>query len=102
MLGTWSGIAPDTHWVLLLIVIEHVCQDILGVLQPLCHLGVVAVESLVQGHRRSVSLFVNIGYISILGIQQDFRVILEVDLHNFVAQTEHDGVLGPHPLLHVN
>ena len=102
MLCPWSRISPHSHWVLLLIVIEHVRQDILGVLQPLRHLSIVAIESLIQWHRRSVSLFVNIGYISILRVKQDLRMVLEVNLHNLVAQTEHDGVLGPHPLLHVN
>lgn len=35
-------------WVLLLlVVVEHVSQDVLRVLQALCHLGVVAVQGLV-------------------------------------------------------
>ena len=29
-------------------------------------------------------------------------MVLEVDLYNLVAQPEHDGVLGPHPLLNVD
>ena len=29
-------------------------------------------------------------------------MVLEVYLHNFVAQTEHDGVASSHPLLHVD
>jgi len=29
-------------------------------------------------------------------------VVLEVDLHNLVAEPEHDGMFGPHPLLHVD
>jgi len=29
-------------------------------------------------------------------------VVLEVDLHNLVAEPEHDGMLGPHPLLNID
>jgi len=28
-------------------------------------------------------------------------MILETHLHNLVGQSKHDGVLGPHPLLHI-
>lgn len=88
--------------VLLLIIIEHVREDVFGVLEPLCHLRIVAVQSLVQWHRRPLTLLVNVGHISILGVEQDLRVILEVHLDNLVAESEHDSMLGPHPLLHVD
>lgn len=29
-------------------------------------------------------------------------MVLEVHLHNFITESEHDGMLGPHPLLHVH
>jgi len=29
-------------------------------------------------------------------------VILEINLYDFVAESKHDGVLRPHPLLHVD
>ena len=29
-------------------------------------------------------------------------MILKVDLDNFVAESEHDSVLGSHPLLHID
>jgi len=29
-------------------------------------------------------------------------VILEINLHDLVAESEHDGVLGAHPLLDVD
>ena len=29
-------------------------------------------------------------------------MVLEVNLHDFVAQAEHDGMLCPHPFLHVH
>lgn len=102
MLSSWRRIASNCHRVLLLVVIEHVSQDIFGVLQSLGHLCVVRIESLIKWHRRSVTLLVDIGYVSILRVEQDLSVILEVNLHDLVAQTEHDGMLGPHPLLHVN
>ena len=29
-------------------------------------------------------------------------MVLEVDLNDFIAEAEHDGVPRPHPLLHVD
>ena len=87
---------------LLLVVVEHVCQDVLGVLEPLRHLCIVAVKCLVQWHSRSFSLLVDICDVSVLWVKKDFGVILEVYLNNFVAKSEHDSVLCTHPLLHVN
>ena len=87
---------------LLLIIIEHVGQDILRVLETLRHLRVVAVQGLVQWHRRSLALLVHIGHVPILGVEQDLCVILEVNLDYLVAKPEHDRVLGSHPFLDVN
>lgn len=89
-------------WVLLLIIIEHVGQDVLRVLETLRHLRIVAVEGLVQRHRRSLALLVYVGHVPILGVEQDLCVILEIDLDYLVAESEHDGVLRPHPLLDVH
>ena len=77
-------------------------QDVLGVLQPLCHFCVIAVQRLVQRHRRPLSLLVNIGHVSVLRVEKNLSVVLEVNLNNFVAEAEHNGMLCPHPLLHVD
>jgi hypothetical protein len=89
------------YWVLL-IVIQHMSQDILCVLKPLGHLCVVAIESLIKGHGRSLSLFINVGYKPIFTIQEDFGVVLEVDLNYFVGESEHNSMLRPHPFLYVD
>ena len=53
------------HWILLLIIIEHVRQDVLGILQPLRHLRVVAIKSLVQRHGGPFALLIYVGHIPI-------------------------------------
>ena len=102
MLVRRGGIASNSHRVLLLVVVKHVSQDVLRVLETLCHLGVIAIKSLVQWHGRPLSLLVHVGHISVLRVKQDLCVVLEVNLHNLVAETEHNGVLCPHPFLHVH
>lgn len=89
-------------WVLLLIIIEHVGQDVLCVLETLRHLRIVAVEGLVQWHRRSLALLVYVGHVPILRVEQDLCVILEIDLDYLVAESEHDCVLRSHPFLDVH
>jgi hypothetical protein len=37
-----------------------------------------------------------------LTAENDLCVILEVDLHYFVAKSEHDGMPSPHPLLNID
>lgn len=57
---------------------------------------------MVQRHGLSLTLLVNISHVSVFRVKQDFSVILEVDLYNLVAQSEHDSMFGTHPLLDVN
>lgn len=77
-------------------------QNILGVLQPFRHLSIVAIECLIQRHSRSLTLLVDVCYILVFRIQENLGVILEVNLDDFVAQSEHNCMLGPHPFLDVN
>ena len=84
------------------IIVQHVSQYVLGILQSLSHFCIVAVQGLTERHDGTISLLVHIGHQSIIRIQQDLCMVLEVYLYDFVAQTEHDGVAGPHPLLHVH
>jgi hypothetical protein len=57
---------------------------------------------MIQGQSLSLSLLVDVSYQSALRIQQDLCVVLEVHLNNLVAQSEHYGVLGSHPLLYID
>lgn len=50
MLGGRQGIPSHSNWILLLVVVEHVRQDVLSVLKSLSHLGIVAVKSLIERH----------------------------------------------------
>ena len=77
-------------------------KDVLGVLQSLGHLGVVAIQGLVEWHGLSLTLLVHVGNISVLRVEQDFSVVLEVDLNNLVAESEHNGMFGTHPFLDVD
>ena len=77
-------------------------KDILGVLKALCHLLIIAIKSLTQWHDRSLSSLVNICDQSIFGVQQDLSVVLEINLDDLVAESEHYCMLGTHPLLDVN
>lgn len=61
-----GGLSGACDWVLLLIIIEHVGQDVLRVLQTLRHLRVVTVQRLIQRHRRSLALLVHVRHVPIL------------------------------------
>jgi len=43
--------------------------------------------------------FINLGNHACFTAEYDFSVVLEIDLHDFVGQSEHDCVFGAHPLL---
>ena len=55
-----------------------------------------------QRHNGPLTLLVHISDKSVVRVEQNLSVVLEVDLNDFVAETEHDGMAGPHPLLHVD
>lgn len=57
---------------------------------------------MIQRHRRPFTLLVDVGHVPILRVQENLCVILEINLNDFVAESEHDSVLRPHPLLHVD
>lgn len=77
-------------------------EDILRVLQSLRHLCVVALQGLIQGQGLSLALFIDIGNQPVLRVEQDLGMVLEIDLHNFIAEPEHDGMLSAHPLLDID
>ena len=77
-------------------------QDVLSVFEAFGHLLIVGVESLTQWHDGPLTLLVHISDQSVVRVEQNLGVVLEVNLDNFVAETEHDGVASTHPLLHVD
>ena len=77
-------------------------QDVLSIFEALGHLLVIGVQCLAEWHDGALSLLVDVGHQAVVRIEQDLRVILEVNLDNFVAETEHDGVARPHPFLDVD
>lgn len=84
------------------ILVEHVGEDILGVLQAFDHLQVGALHGCVERIRIALPTLVDVGDYLGLAAQHDFSVVLEVDLHHLVGEAEHDGMAGAHPLLHVH
>lgn len=84
------------------IVIQHVSQDVLGILQSLSHLLIIWIESLTEWHYRALSFLVHVSYEAIVRVQEDLSVILEVHLDDLVAQSEHNRMTCPHPLLYVD
>ena len=83
-------------------VVQHTCQNVLSVLKPFGHLCIVAVQSLAQGHDRSLSLFIHVGYLSAFRVKQDLRPVFEVHLHDLVAQAEHGCMVCFHPLFNID
>ena len=57
---------------------------------------------MIEWHGRPLTLLINVGHIAVLGVEQNLGVVLEVNLDNFVAETEHDSVFGSHPFFDVN
>lgn len=84
------------------VLVQHMSQDVLGVLQTLDHFKVGRLHGRVQGVGASLSTLVDIGDNLGLGAEHDLCVILEVDLHHLVGESEHDSVSSTHPLLHVD
>ena len=83
------------------IIVQHMRQNVLRVLQALRHLLIVRVECLTERHDGSLALLVDISYEPVVRVEQDLGVILEVDLDDLVGKSEHDGVPSAHPLLDI-
>lgn len=64
--------------------VEHVSQDVLGVLKSLDHFEVCRLHCTVERIRRPFSLFVDISNDFGLRTKHDFCVVLEVHLHDLV------------------
>ena len=86
----------------MLAVVEHGGEDVLRVLEALSHFGVVAVQSLAEGHHASLSLLVNVGDLAALRVEQDFGAVLEVHLYDFIRKAEHRRMVSLHPFFDVD
>ena len=84
------------------ILIQHVRQNVLRVLQTLHHFQVGRLHRRVERISAPLATFVDVGDHLGLRTQHDFGVILEVHLDHFVGQAEHDGVARSHPFLNVD
>lgn len=81
--------------------VEHMSQDLLRVLQPLGHFGVLAIQSSSQWVLAPLALQVDICHQFLLARQDDFCFVSKVDLYDLVAEPEHDSVFCFHPFLDV-
>ena len=67
------------------ILIKHVCQDVLGVLEALDHLQVGRLHGRVERVGAPLASFVHVGDHLGLRAQHDLSVILEVHLYDFIG-----------------
>lgn len=84
------------------ILIKHVSEDILGVLQTLHHFQIGALHGCVERVGVALTTFVDVGDHLGFAAQHDFCVVLEVNLHHLVGEAEHDSMAGAHPLLYIH
>ena len=73
-----------------------------GVLDPACHFGVFGLEGFSQGFIGLSAFLTGKQHSFFIGIEKDLAVIEKVDLEDFIAESEHDGVFGFEPLLYVD
>lgn len=84
------------------VVAQHLGQDLLGVLQPFGHFGVVTLEGVAEGEVGPVLVLVEVLDELPVGTKEDLGLVLEDHLDDLVGETEHNGLFGLHPLLHVD
>jgi len=77
-------------------------KDLFSVLETLSHFSIGTFQGCSEGVVTSFSFLVDIGYHLILGTKMDFRLIGKVYLNYLVTQSEHDGMTGLHPFLHID
>ncbi len=102
---TRSHSGRSSHWRTLsdiASIVQHAGEDILGVLESFSHFCVVAIECQTQRHYRPLTLLVDVSDKPALRVEQYLGSILKIDLHNFIAQSEHRRVTCAHPLFNVH
>ena len=104
----WTNVTPlcgDTSccfWFFVIIIVQHMSENILCIFESLCHFCIITFKCLIKRQSRPFTLFVDIGNKSVLWVQENLGVILEVHLHNFIAQSKHNSMFSSHPLLNIN
>lgn len=78
------------------------CKNFFCVFESFCHIGVLAVQSSRKWILASLSFEIDVCNKFLFAGKNDFRFISKVDLNNFIAEPEHDCVLGFHPLFNIN
>lgn len=78
------------------------CQNVFSVLKSLGHFSIVRFKCMTQRESLSFTFFVDISYKSTFRVEEDFCMVLEINLNNLVTQTEHDGMLSSHPLFYIH
>ena len=86
----------------MIVCVEHVRQNVLGVLESLHHLQVGRLHCTRQRISAPLSFLVDICDNLGLRGEHDLCVVLEVDLDHFIGESEHDSMSSPHPLLHID
>ena len=81
--------------------VEHVGQNFLCVLQPFGHLCVLAIKGSGKRILASLSFQVDVSHQLLFTWKNNFSLVGKVHLNNFVAESEHDCVLGLHPFLDI-
>lgn len=81
---------------------KHVSQNVFGVFQPLGHFYVSGLQCRCKRICGSDAFLVYVGHLSAFWAKNDLSMIFEIDLHYFIAESEHDSMLGSHPLFHIH
>ena len=76
-------------------------QDVLRIFESLDHFQVSRLHGRVKRVGAPLSALVHVGHHLGLRAEHDLSMVLEVDLDDFVGQTEHDSVPCAHPLLDI-
>jgi hypothetical protein len=77
-------------------------EYLFGVLDPACHFGVFGLEGFGEGFIGLSAFLTGKQHSFFISIEQDLAVIKEVDLEDFIAESEHDGMFCFEPLLYVD
>lgn len=91
----WSSILRNVR------AIEHMSQNLFGVLESLGHFNISAVQGCCQCVLALFSFQIDVGHQFLLARKDDLSFICEINLDDLIAQSEHDCVLCLHPLLNI-
>ena len=78
------------------------CKNVFSVFQSLSHFSIVRLKSQVKRQSLPLSFLIHISHKSAFRIQQNLRMVLEINLHNLIWQSEHNCMFCPHPFLNID